>query len=427
MYFRAFFCIFALVTVANLQAKEEVIQQATRDVKNKRYDHLGKLIKHKLGQGITLSELKALGKKYQAEPLLNAIDATQKIKKYHTSLSLKRKELLQTALFIESSLPKYVKRDTCYLSKKRTGLAYAVEHDPELNTSFIVLSGKSAYIGKGMKKVVHKAIHYRADHPKVVARAVDCTKETREHVLTKKVHGSPGVYQTHGFGKNKQHGKSYRTIYSKLYRPGSMQDAMDKKYRLSTYEKVKVASDILAGLYSLHKQGIVHRDLGARNHFIDIPKGKPGRRNVTACIADLGRATYAVRAADTKVQGNTFYTAPEGLYRKKLKGRDYYKTDVFAVGCVLYRLFYGKKALWQDRSYVNDTEEPLHYRYKSMKYRIKHATKARRTRLQSKRTRLSPKEEFELLVLRMLHTDPSKRGSAKLLSAKASKILSRIK
>lgn len=421
MYLRLFSCLMLCVAQGALVANEQI----ARDIEKKRYDHLGKVLEKELNKKMTLKEVKAIAEKMDAQPVLNAIEAVRSIKKYHTNLDLKSSELMRTALFIETSLPKYAKSHKTYVSKQSTGLPHSLEYDPEHKASFIVLNGKDTYIGKGKKKVVYKAIHYKHDHPKVVARATDQVKNSREHALTKKLHGKPGIFETVGFGKNVKNGKHYCTIYSKLYRPGSLQDAMDKKYVLSTYEKMKAASEVLDGLYTLHKNGIVHRDLGARNYLIDIPKGKPKKRNVSAVVADLGRATYAKRASDTKVQGNTTYTAPEGLFRKKLKGKDYYKTDVFATGCMLYRLFYGKMAPWQDKSYIKDTSESVYSRYKEMTHRIKKATKSRRSHLAAKGAHRSNKEEFEFLILRMLHTNPDKRPTAKQLSQKMKKIVQR--
>ncbi len=337
-------------------------------------------------------------------------------------MNLKRQKVAKCALFIETKLQKYVKSHKNYISKQSSGLPYSIEYDPQRKASFIVINDKNTYIGKGKKKLVFKAIHYNHRHPKVVARATDQVKNSTEHRLTKKVHGKPGIFKTVGFGTNKKKGKHFCTIYSKLYRPGSLQDAMDNKHRLSIYEKMKAAHGVLQGLDTLHSQGIVHRDLGARNYLIDIPKGKPGKRDVSAAVADLGRATYARRAANTKVQGNTTYTSPEGLFVKKMKGKDYYKSDVFATGCMLYRLFYGEKAPWQDRSYVKDVKGSLKSRYTTMKHRIKHATKKRRNRLFAKGHKLSSKEQFELLILKMLHTNPDKRPTAKQLVAQMKKI-----
>jgi serine/threonine protein kinase len=421
MYFRSLLYLVAVSATFFLQADDQIKTEIEQDIKHHNYDHLGKLLKQNLGEKITFSELKFLAKENHCKPLLKAIDATKKIKTEITNLPLNRSELLQTALFIETVLPKYAKKHTYYLPKEKTGLKHSVEFDPKNNTRFIVLDGKEAYIGAGAKKVVHKAIYYNHKRPQVVARAVDCTKQTRELTLTKELHNAPGIFKTVGFGTYKEHGKTYSTIYSKFYEPGSLQDAFDKHYDLSRYEKMKVATQILEGLHSLHKRGIIHCDLGARNYLIDIPKGSPGKRNVSACIADLGRANIAKHTAKIKVQGNTTYTAPEGLYTNKLKGSDYYKTDVFAVGCVFYRLFYDKKAPWQDMSYVKDMTHPVSGRYKVMKYRIEGETKERRIALQKKHKR-SAYEDFELLVLKMLHTDPHKRGTAKELAADMKKI-----
>ncbi|MBS0655739.1 MAG: protein kinase [Verrucomicrobia bacterium] len=407
-----------------LGAETSVKQQAEKDIQSKRYDQLGRLIKRNLGDKITLTELQAIAKEHNAQPVLDAIDATRKIKKYHTNLSLKRSDIMQTALFIETALPKLVKKKKTFLSKNRSGLAHAVEYDPELKSSFIVLDSKDTFIGAGAYKKVYKAIHYNHTnkHPKVVARAVQKTKQTREHAITKKMHGAPGLFETVGFGCYRQRSKHYRTIYSKLYRPGSLHSVLEKRTHLSLYEKMKIASDILKGLSALHKKGIVHRDLGARNYFVDIPKGRPGRREVKACIADLGRATQAKKAGNTKVQGNTKYTAPEGLYRRNMHGKEYYKADVYAVGCVLYWLFHGKMAHWQDRSYVKDAKGSLYHRYKQLRNRIKHGTKWRRQYLVQKGSKKTAKEYFEQMILQMLHTTARKRGTAHELSKRMDKI-----
>lgn len=321
---------------------------------------------------------------------------------------LNRTHLLETARYIDTHT--FTKKKT-YLPKEETGLAYDLEYDANYKNVFIILEGKRHFIGEGKKKTVRKAIHYHKKNPQIVARAEDPTTESRERLLTQKLHGAPGIFQTVGFGQNTKKGKKYSTIYSKLYNPGQLHNALEKGYNFTLKEKIKIAYDILQGLHSLHSRGIVHRDLGARNYLIDIPKGKPGKRAISAAIADLGRANYAKYAADTKVQGNTTYTAPEAIYRSILNGKAYYKTDTFAVGCVLYWLFYEKQGKWQDFSYVKSVHMPLYHRYMDLKSRVEKATKKRRTQL-AKRSKKTVKDKFELLILRMLHTDPTKRATA---------------
>lgn len=383
------------------------------DLKKHNDTHLGKLLKENVNTNITLDQLEALAKKNRSLPLLNAVKHTRKAKAKAKRFNITSRELLQLSYFIETTLSKHIAGETFYLQKHKTGLSQILEHDPRTNTSFIVLEGKKAALGEGKKKTVNYALMYDPAHPKVVARAEQTEEMRREMEITKKMQGKPGLFETVGFAKHKKNGKSYKTIYSKIYSPGSLQTAFEKKCKLSLHEKMTAALNILRGLESLHTNKIVHRDLGARNYLINIPHGKPGRRNVEACIADLGRADYVKSASVTKIQGNTKYTSPEGLFIKKFKRNDYYSADVFAVGCVFYRLFYEKMAPWQDKSYVKDTHRSLKSRYKKMSHRIKKATKARRTKLAGKSSsRLTKKEAFELLILRMLHTNPSKRGSA---------------
>ncbi len=343
-------------------------------------------------------------------------------KKYGKTLQLKRAHIRKASHFIENRAPKEMKKGNFYMSKKKTGLKYAVECDKASKNCFIILDSKRAFIGEGACKTVHKAIHYHPKKPKLVARGTQKANRSRELTLTKKMHGKPGLFTTCGFGTNKKKGKKYQTIYSKLYRPGSLHNALEKKTRFSLYEKMKIASDILSGLASLHESGIVHRYLGARNYFIDIPKGKPGKRAINAHIADLGRATYAKYAANNMVQGNTKYTSPEGIMKKNMKGDDYYKSDIFAVGCVLYWVYYGKQAPWHDRSYVKDVDGPAKYRFHLLRSRINHAIKDRRKKLK-KIAKPSPKQQFEHLILKMLHTTPKNRSSAKNLSRKMNKII----
>lgn len=345
------------------------------------------------------------------------------------SLHASDKELVQLAKDLKIS-PSDVRRTATYikthnihgyLPKSKSHLAIEKCH----NNTFIVLDSKRHYLGCGAHKQVYKAIHYK-DHPEIVARGVEKTKEYREYVLTKKMQGKPGIFSVVGMGKYKKQGKTHRTLYAKLYRSGSLHDVLEKRVLLSLYEKVKLAHDMLTGVKSLHEEKLVHLDLAARNFLVDIPKGKPGYRRVVAAVADLGHALYVKDAWKTKVTGNTRYTAPEGLFLNKMKRKDYYKTDIYAVGCVLYWLNFGKRPSWCEKSYVNGYDVPgsLKKRYWLLKRAIKQGTKKRRHYLSKGLLKRTPAQQFEHLILKMLHTNPNKRGTAKHLTARLNTILS---
>lgn len=400
-------------------------RQIEHAIKNERYDHLGRLVKHSVDKKISLAKLQSLAKRKNSDPLLHAVQATRKINLKKTGLGISKGQFLQSALYIEEKGKKLFAHKKGYLKSHKTGLKHTLEVDPKLKTAFIVFDSKRAFLGEGKKKQVTKAIHYSRKRPQVVARAEQASASKREMSITKKLHGSQGLFKTLGFATHNKGSKKYSTIYARLYKPGSLETFFEKKYKLSLYEKMKVALDILCGLEKIHSLKIVHRDLGARNYLIHVPSGKPGKRKVEACVADLGRADYIKNVKDSKVQGNTTYTAPEGLFRSKLARHDYLATDLFATGCVLYRLFYGEKAPWQLVHYVKDTHRPIKKRYVEMSDSIRKATWHRRHYLGSK-TKLSPKEQFEHLILKMLHVEPSKRGTAKEQRQKLEKIFARV-
>ncbi len=368
----------------------------------------------------------AVGTLTAANSQKNAKIATRNIqKKYKNNLELKHKDILKTSLFIEQKAAREMNKGNFYMPPRKTGTKHAVECDKLSKKCFIILDNKKAYIGEGAFKKVYKAIQYDQKKPKIVARATQIANKGRELALTKKMDGKPGLFTTLGFGTNKKHGKTYQTIYSKLYKPGSLQNALEKKMQFTTYEKIKIAKDILSGLASLHEKGIVHRDLGARNYLIDIPKGKPNKRNISTHIADLGKATYAKGAANTIVQGNTKYTSPEGILKTKMKGNNYYKSDIFAVGCVLHWLYYGKQAPWLNKSYVHDVSGSAIHRFHKLKWEVDHAIQNRRKKLYRLKNPTA-KQQFEHLILKMLHTTAKKRSSAKNLSRKINEIFERI-
>jgi serine/threonine protein kinase len=356
--------------------------------------------------------------------------AARYFRKIDTKKNLKlvtRSEFLRTAYYIERHLEaKSFGSTAAYYNKSKTKLPLSFEHDPAANTTFIHLDGKKgAMIGAGAAKTVTRAILY-AKHAEIVAKAAQTRDMTRELKLTKMLQGSVGIFDTKGFSTTSRKA----AIYSKLYNAGSLQDVFDRKERFSLWEKAKMATSLISGLKAMQEKGIVHRDLGCRNYLVHIPSGKAGKRHVDAVVADLGRAVFAKDSIKDKVQGNTSYTSPEGLFRYKMKGSDYYKSDIFAVGNVLYQLFYEKKPAWQENSWVKDEDIPLHSRYYSMVNLIKQKTESRFKLLAHKEHSgrvLTPSEEFEYLILKMVNPNPDERPKATKLHKDMQKIFNQIR
>ncbi len=95
-----------------------------------------------------------------------------------------------------------------------------------------------------------------------------------------------------------------------------------------------IARDLCAGLAAAHGLGIIHRDLKPANVMID------GRG--TARITDFGLAALADDPARRgEIAGTPAYMAPEQLSGGEVTTR----TDLYALGLILYEMFTGKRGL----------------------------------------------------------------------------------
>lgn len=133
-------------------------------------------------------------------------------------------------------------------------------------------------------------------------------------------------------------------LISEYAEKGTLHDYIDycKKNKLKISNKL-IATWILQvsmGLYYLHKNNIIHRDLKTENIFLDS--------NFNIKIGDLGivKILYNKYFASTQI-GTPYYMSPElfkgGIYN--------YKTDIWSLGCILYELitlqkpFYGNNII----------------------------------------------------------------------------------
>ena len=398
--------------------KSLLIQEVAQAIKERNHARLGELLKDNLGKKVTLGEVEKIAHEQHSNVVARAVEATRalvaKEENQRRMLDITRGDFIQMALFIEASLPLLVQKNKHYFPREKTHFSSSIEYDPQTQNVFLLLDGcdkEKTYIGEGAYKVVTKALKYSRTLPEIVARADEKDARENELQITKRLKGSPGIFDIKACTSHKKGSTEYSSIYSKIYNRGSLRDAFDAHVQFSFYEKERIALSLIQGLHELHKRKIVHRDLSARNYLIDIPPGKPGRRAITAAVADLGRAIYSKVAAKTKVQGNTSYTSPEAIFVKKMRGAGYFGSDVYALGLVLYQLFYDKRAKWQDSYYVKNTKLSEKLRAKILVKRINKYTASRRRQLDKKKAqnRLSPSEDFEHLIYQMIEPNPKKR------------------
>ncbi len=148
---------------------------------------------------------------------------------------------------------------------------------------------------------------------------------------------------------------------------------------------LEIARQICAGLAAAHARGVVHRDFKPANVMID-GSGK-------ARITDFGLAGVAGEAVRA---GTPAYMAPEQLAGGEVTAR----SDIFALGLVLYEIFTGRRALEG-----KNLAELIHKREQSGV--IPPSAHVRN---------LAP--EIERTILRCLRPDPTERfGSALAVAA----------
>jgi predicted Ser/Thr protein kinase len=102
--------------------------------------------------------------------------------------------------------------------------------------------------------------------------------------------------------------------------------------RLPNDKALEIARKICAGLAAAHDRGVIHRDLKPQNIMLN--------RRGEVLIMDFGLAAVAseLHGAEAK-SGTPAYMAPEQLKGSEVTA----KSDLYALGLVLYELFTGKK------------------------------------------------------------------------------------
>ena len=168
----------------------------------------------------------------------------------------------------------------------------------------------------------------------------------------------PHICTIYDFGE-----ESGRAFIAMEYLEGETLSARIKKGPLPLDEALKIATAVAGALGAAHRKGIVHRDL------------KPGNIMLTdtgAKLLDFGLAKYqrsakteegtmttaTVLTAEAQVVGTLPYMSPEQLRGKATDAR----TDIFALGAVLYEMITGRSAFHRpsdiDTIAAVDREEP---------------------------------------------------------------------
>ena len=160
--------------------------------------------------------------------------------------------------------------------------------------------------------------------------------------------------------------------------------------RLPADKAIETARKLCAGLAAAHDRGIIHRDLKPQN----IMMNKRG----DVVIMDFGLAAIADQLSGAEVRNGTpAYMAPEQLKGSEVTG----KSDIYALGLVLYELFTGK------RPYAGNSAKDL----------LRQEESAQLTSMTSIASDIDP--AVEKAIRRCLEPDPARRPANALSIAAA--------
>jgi serine/threonine protein kinase len=185
---------------------------------------------------------------------------------------------------------------------------------------------------------------------------------------------------------------------------------------------VRLIEHLAAALDYAHRQGFIHRDIKPTNILLDqqgvayladfgISKSTPWAAS-KLMTGRLIREMEDAEEQDSLLFGTPDYCAPEQLMGRSVDAR----TDVFALGLVLYELLTGRGPYGHDDD--ADLSELTREQYATLVLdRIQHERPRRPSQLVPFPTRLLAKN-VDATVLRALDPEPQQRyGSAGLLAA----------
>ena len=115
---------------------------------------------------------------------------------------------------------------------------------------------------------------------------------------------------------------------------------LSREGALQQTEALAIAAQIASALDELHRGGLLHRDVKPGHIFLQpTPNGIP-----RALLLDAGLANVFTTEAGVAVHGSPGYVAPEQLLGKLVS----FRSDLYSLGCVLYRMLTGRPAFTGD-------------------------------------------------------------------------------
>ncbi len=278
------------------------------------------------------------------------------------------------------------------------------------NTYILSFSSDEFFLGQGNHKKVEKIVVVSPQKVFFAALSEGDSSVKSEVECLQKTQGMKGIIPFIGV-LNK---KGTLSFVSKYCNFGDLRRCnRDKNPELSFYEKLCIAQDLAVGLSSLHHKSLIHFDITAANVFLD-----KNSTRIRAYLGDFGR-TFSVSKAKKRPAYVSKYRMPvESLVIPLLK-IDRFKTDVYALGALLYEMVWFGHHPW---GYIIPVVH-VHFLPKKRKKMLyydmvrlyEEDKKLRLNDIMLKKSRneeLTTEDQFKEFIFTVMDPDPAKRPTA---------------
>jgi len=225
--------------------------------------------------------------------------------------------------------------------------------DPRLGAT---LAGKYqivALLGRGAFGAVYEAMNLELEK-RVAVKLIDPELARHEEVVGRfRIEAraasrieSEHIVQVFDVGSDPAHGLY---MVMELLRGEDLATRLDREFKLSPAVAVHIAAQAARGLAKAHGAGVVHRDLKPANLFLVTREDG----SLLVKVVDFGISKLLGREPNSGLTrvgttvGTTNYMSPEQARGLEVDGR----TDVWALGAVLYEMLAGAPAYPHDLSY----------------------------------------------------------------------------
>jgi len=149
----------------------------------------------------------------------------------------------------------------------------------------------------------------------------------------------PGIVQIFDFGQHVD-GRAY--IVMELLDGEPLDRRLKREGALSLADGLRLMRQVASTLGAAHARGIVHRDLKPENIFIVRDPEVPGGER--AKVLDFGIAKLVGDHAGVKTQASLLMGTPAFMSPEQCRGAGHVdqRSDVYALGCVLFALVVGR-------------------------------------------------------------------------------------